>query len=129
MLKQENAEDIFVAMLPPGTKYVDFICIVTGKSQRHMRAIIEFVRRVFKRKRYDSDLIPLLEGRESKDWMALDLGNIALHVFSKQARQLYNLESLWAVGPEFDPEYNKKDAIVDMLETHSLYLHKLVPAN
>lgn len=129
VLKVENAENIFVATLPPETKYVDFICIVNGKSHRHMQAIIEFVRRVYKQKRHNYDSIPLIEGAGSKDWMALDLGNIALHVFSREARKSYDLDSLWAVGREFDPECNKKDAIVDMLEKHSVYLHKLEPAS
>lgn len=129
MLKIENAENIFVAAVPLEIKYVDYFVIVSGKSHRHMKGIMEFVRRVYKQKRHKNDIVPVTEGANSKDWMALDLGNIALHVFSKQARQVYDLESLWAVGPEFDAECNKKDAIVDMLEKHSIYLHKLEPAS
>lgn len=125
----ENAEDIFVASVPPEAKYVDFICIVHGKSQRHMQAIVEFVRRVYKQKRHKYDKVPTIEGAESKEWMALDLGNIALHVFSKETRQLYDLESLWAVGPEFDDECNKKDAVADMLQKHTIFLEKLEPAS
>lgn len=94
-----------------------------------MKGIVEFVRRVYKQKRHKYDQIPVAEGAASKDWMAIDLGNIALHVFSEKARKVYDLESLWAVGPEFDAEFNKKDAIVDMLEKHSIYLHKLQPAS
>lgn len=129
VLQMENAEDIFVAKVPAEIRYVDYICIVSGKSQRHMQAIIEFVRRVYKQKRHGYDRVPLTEGAQSKDWMALDLGSIALHVFSKKTRPVYDLESLWAVGPEYDRECNKKDAIVDMLEKHSVYLHNLQPAS
>lgn len=56
-------------------------------------------------------------------------GNVALHVLSRKARQLYDLDSLWAVGPKFDDECNKRDPIVDMLEKHSLYLNNLQPAS
>lgn len=129
VLKVENAEDIFVATVPPEVKYVNYIVIVNGKSARHLKGIIEFVRRVYKQKRHKYDRIPVIEGAESNDWMALDLGNIALHVFSKKCRQTYDLESLWAVGPEFDSEFNKKDTVADILEKHSIYLHKLEPAS
>ncbi|KAF2898951.1 hypothetical protein ILUMI_07212 [Ignelater luminosus] len=128
VLKRENAEDIFVAAVPPEFKYVDYICVVSGKSQRHMSAITQFVRRVYKQKRRASDIIPILEGAQSKDWMALDLGNIALHIFSKQARSLYDVDSLWAVGPKYDDESVKQDPVVAMLEKHSIYLKDLQPA-
>lgn len=84
VLQIENAEDIFVAEVPPEIKYIEHICLVNGKSQKHMQAIIQFVRKVYKQKRNDGDVIPRTEGGESKDWIALDLGNIALHVFSKR---------------------------------------------
>lgn len=35
------------------------------------------------------------------------LGNIALHIFSPQAREDYDLESLWAIGPQYDHESQK----------------------
>ncbi|RZC36893.1 uncharacterized protein BDFB_005785, partial [Asbolus verrucosus] len=73
VLRRENSEDIFVAALPKEVKYVDYICVVTGKSRKHMQAIAQFVRKVYKRKMYKSDLIPKLEGVNSTDWMALDL--------------------------------------------------------
>lgn len=96
----------------------------------------------------DSDVIPKIEGESSKDWMALDMGmfylnivdivkqllklwfigNIALHIFSTEARAQYDLESLWTVGPDFDRECNKpNDELVEMYEKHSIYLSDLTP--
>jgi len=128
VLKRENSEDLFVATVPPEYKYVDYICVVSGKSHRHMLAIAQFVRKVFKQKMHKGDLIPKLEGGNSNEWMAMDLGNIALHIFSKEARITYDIDSLWTVGPEFDRECNKQDPIVKMLERHSVYLRDLQPA-
>ncbi|VEN52554.1 unnamed protein product [Callosobruchus maculatus] len=128
VLKQENAIDIFVAKVPDEIKYVNYICVVTGKSQRHMQALVQFVRRVYKQKRHETDLIPKTEGEMSKDWIAIDLGNIALHIFSPKARLYYDLDSLWAVGSQYDREYNKPEPISDMLESHTIYLRGLEPA-
>lgn len=128
LLRRDNAQDIFVASVPPEINYVDYICLITAKSHRHMVALAEFVRRVYKQKRHKSDPIPRIEGENSKDWVALDLGNIALHIFSKEARELYDLDSLWSVGEKYDKEFNKKDPIVDLLEKHSYYLNDLKPA-
>nr|CAH7729833.1 unnamed protein product [Callosobruchus chinensis] len=128
VLKRENAIDIFVAKVPDEIKYVNYICVVSGKSQRHMQALIQFVRRVYKQKRHQTDLVPKAEGEMSKDWIAIDLGNIALHVFSKSARLHYDMDLLWAVGPQYDREYNKPEPISDMLESHTIYLKGLEPA-
>lgn len=93
-----------------------------------MLAISTFVRKLFKIKRNSGEIIPKIEGEKSRDWMALDLGNIALHVFSETTRLEYNLESLWAIGKEFDTESNKpKDALVELYERHSIYLQDLNP--
>ncbi|KAJ8973265.1 hypothetical protein NQ317_017720 [Molorchus minor] len=122
VLKRENAEDIFIAKVPSDIKYVDYISIVSGKSQKHMQAIAQFVRKVYKKKRHKNDIIPILEGKNSSDWMALDLGNIALHIFSKKMRKMYDLDSLWILGPHFDKECNKKGArIRNVRKTLSLF--------
>lgn len=54
-------------------------------------------------------------------------GNIALHIFSDKARDIYDLETLWAVGPEYDEQINKKSEVVDMFENYSTYLKDLKP--
>lgn len=81
VLEKENAEDVFVAQLPEDLQYVDYMVLVSGKSYRHMQAIAEFVRKVYKRKSHEDDVIPRLEGQDSKEWMALDLGSIILTKF------------------------------------------------
>lgn len=130
VLRKDNGVNIFVCAVPKELKYVDYICVVTGRSLRHRKAMASFVRKMFKLKRWPGEPIPKVEGESSKDWIALDLGNIALHIFSANARQHYDVEQLWTVGAEFDAEYNKpNDELVDMYERHSIYLNDLTPKN
>ena len=125
ILKRDNGADIFVCKVPNELKYVDHIVVVSGNSYRHMLAMITFVRRVYKmRRKKTSKILPKIEGEKSRDWMAIDLGNIALHVFSKKARKIYDLESLWSIGSQYDNEYNKPDdSVVEMYKSHSIYLN------
>lgn len=74
LLEKDKARNIFVASMPKEYAYVDYIVIVTGKSEKHMKALATFVRKVYKLKKYQIDLIPKIEGENSKDWIALDLG-------------------------------------------------------
>lgn len=127
VLKRDNAQDIFVCRVPEELKYVNYLCVIHGRSLKHMRAIAEFVRKMYKLKRYESEPIPKVEGAGSQDWIAMDLGNIALHIMSKTAREHYDIESLWSVGAEYDKESHKKtaDDILDLYERHSMFLDDL----
>lgn len=130
LLRRDNANDIFVVAIPPEMKYVDYIVIVTGKSRRHMRGMAEFVRMVYKRKSFETDVIPHIEGAESADWMALDLGNIALHIFSRGMRPAYDLETLWSVGSKYDSQLNApEDPLVSLLKKHAFSLDDFEPAD
>ncbi|XP_033343011.2 ribosomal silencing factor RsfS-like protein, 312 isoform X1 [Megalopta genalis] len=126
LLHRENAKNIFVASVPPEFSYVDYIVIVTGISQKHSTALATFVRKVYKLKKCQTDFMPKIEGEKSKDWLALDLGNIALHIFSKSARILYDLETLWTVGPEYDSN-NKNDTDADIMEQFNQFLSDMDP--
>ncbi|KAL9906246.1 mitochondrial assembly of ribosomal large subunit protein 1 [Glossina fuscipes] len=126
VLRKEGAEDIFVCSVPMELKYVDYLVVCSGRSRRHLTAIAEFVRYMYKVKRHSDDTLPKIEGKESHEWMALDLGNIALHILAPKVRISYDLESLWAIGAEYDREFNKpQDPLVELFEKHSTLLADL----
>lgn len=118
VLKRENAKKLFVIKVPSDLKYVDYLCLVNGHSYRHMLGMAQFVRKVYKMKRQKGDIIPKIEGEKSKDWMALDLGNIALHIFSKGARKEYDLESLWCLGLEYEKRIHRKSASEEIYQKY-----------
>lgn len=126
LLRKENAIDICVIKLPKEYSYVDFMCIVTGSSFRHMSGIAAFVRKVYKMKRHPTDSIPKIEGKDCKQWMAMDLGNIALHIFSKQSREIYSLETLWTLGDEYEKRTKKPELAEEM---YAQYLNISNPAD
>ncbi|KAK3920494.1 Mitochondrial assembly of ribosomal large subunit protein 1 [Frankliniella fusca] len=131
-LKNQSAEEIAVIELPKDVGYADYMVIVSGKSNRHLKALADHVRKLFKRKMHPNDKIPAIEGKRTKsnDWLALDLGNIILHIFSKETREVYDLESLWILGPEFDPHLNEiEDPLDAIINKHSSFLSDLEPAD
>lgn len=80
LLQREKAQNIFVVTVLPKLSYVNYLVVVTGKSQKHMIALATFIRKVYKLKRHKTDLIPTIEGKESKDWIALDLGTYTYNI-------------------------------------------------
>lgn len=78
LLQRENSKDIFVATVPEDIHYVQYICVVSARSKRHILALAEFIRKVYKKKCFKSDHIPRIEGKDSDEWVALDLGKFSV---------------------------------------------------
>jgi ribosome-associated protein len=45
-----------------------------------------------------------VEGRDDLRWVLLDYGDFVVHVFTLEARDLYDLERLWADAPRLEWE-------------------------
>jgi len=76
VLEKNNASDIFVVSVPANVRYVDYIVIASGRSQKHLMSIAEFVRKLFKKKRKPTDRVPLIVNKKPLDWVALDIGEL-----------------------------------------------------
>jgi ribosome-associated protein len=98
---QLRAQNIVVLDLTRITSIVDFFVIVTGTSTRQMHAIADEVNH--KLKHEDGNRRISIEGyRTEGNWILTDYGDVVLHVFTPDGRQLYNLEQLWADAPRID---------------------------
>lgn len=78
VLRNENMKDIITIAVPLEFQYVDYIIIITGRSQKHNYSIAEFIKKLFKRKMHNGDNIPVIEGGKENNWLAMDLGLLLL---------------------------------------------------
>lgn len=70
----------------------DTMVICSGNSKRHVSAIAEHVQVEAKHAGH----APLsVEGKETGEWVLVDLGEIIVHVMQDEARDFYQLEKLW----------------------------------
>jgi len=70
----------------------DFLIICSGRSNRQVSGIAEFIQMDLKSK----GIRPLsVEGQKEGHWVLLDYGHVILHVFYEPLRDFYDLESLW----------------------------------
>lgn len=70
----------------------DTMVICSGNSKRHVSSIAEHVQVEAKHAGH----APLsVEGKETGDWVLVDLGEIVVHVMQDEARDFYQLEKLW----------------------------------
>jgi ribosome-associated protein len=72
--------------------YADFLVIMTGRSDRHASALAQGIEEALKKQ----GLRPLaVEGLPHGSWVLMDFGDVVVHVFQDESRQLYDLEGLW----------------------------------
>ena len=73
----------------------DFMVIASGNSNRHIAAMSEHILEGLKETNISGIKI---EGQGGDDWVLVDAGDVVIHLMSADAREFYDLESLW------DPE-------------------------
>lgn len=77
----------------------DYFVIATGTSSTHVNALADEVEFNLKK----IGITPYhIEGHRSNSWILLDYKDIIIHVFSKEAREFYDLDRLWKDGKEIE---------------------------
>ena len=78
----------------------DALVVVSGRNDRQVRAIAEEIERLAGLKGRK----PLREeGWQDGRWVALDYGDVIVHVFEEQERGYYDLEHLWSAAKVYRP--------------------------
>ena len=93
-LDSEKASDISVIDLAGKSSLADYMIVATGLSQKHLSAIAERI--VEKLEALGIKRVPV-DGKSPTDWIVVDAGNIIIHLFRQETRNLYNLEKMWAM--------------------------------
>ncbi|MEC4728720.1 ribosome silencing factor [Shewanella sp. D64] len=91
-----KAKDVVVLDISERSNLADFMVVCSGTSKTHVRAIAENL--VVEAKRANLH-INGVEGRESSEWVLVDLGDVILHVMQDKTRDYYELEKLWTEKP------------------------------
>lgn len=80
---------------------IDLFAVVHGTSERHVKALADAVEL---RMKHDHDR-PVLrrEGTPASGWVLLDYGDVVVHVFHAEQREVFQLERLWSDVPKRDP--------------------------
>lgn len=98
ILDNKKGMDITAIKISDLTSVADYFVIVTGTSSTHIKALAEELEDTLASKGQEPKNI---EGKAT-GWILLDYGNVIVHVFTKDARETFNLEKLWGDAPEVD---------------------------
>ena len=92
ILESKKALNVQVLKIEGKTALTDYFVIATGTSSTHVKALADEV----EVKMEEIGILPSgSEGKISNLWILIDYKDVIVHVFAKEARELYDLESLW----------------------------------
>ena len=77
----------------------DYFILVTGTSSPHVKDLAEEVEDTLSKEGIEPRRV---EGAQSAVWILMDYQDVILHVFTKETREFYNMERLWADAPRMD---------------------------
>lgn len=86
------AEDIKTIEIGEKTSIADYFVLATGGSVLQTQAIANEIEEKVEKVGFE---VLSKEGFRDGSWILIDLGDIIVHVFTKEQREFYNLEKLW----------------------------------
>jgi ribosome-associated protein len=99
LVDDKGASDVIALDVRPLVGYTDYLVICTARNERQAAALHDEVRARLKE---EGQLPGRVEGRDESQWVVLDYLDAVLHVFTKETRERYRLETLWGEAERLD---------------------------
>jgi ribosome-associated protein len=94
-----RGHDVLVLDLRGISSATDYFVIASGTSDVQVKAIADHIVDELKK---DGERPAHVEGLRGGRWVLIDYIDFVVHVFHPQARQFYQLESLWGDAPRWE---------------------------
>ena len=92
VLDSKKGHDIKVMYVEDKTVITEYFVLCTGNSSTQIKALAGEVEYKLGLRGVDAYGI---EGRDNNAWIVLDYSNVIVHIFSREAREFYNLDKLY----------------------------------
>ncbi len=88
IIEDKKGQDIKVYNMEGKSPFFDYSILCTGSSARNIEAIATDIKKSLEN-------IRNIEGLDECNWVLIDSGDIIISVFSKEAREYYQLDSFY----------------------------------
>lgn len=92
ILDSKKARDVKVLHVEDKTVIAEYFVLCTGNSSTQVKALAGEVEYRTEQRGVSPYSV---EGRDNNSWILLDYSNVIVHIFSREAREFYNLEKLY----------------------------------
>ena len=95
-----KAVDISIFDMTESSTIASYYVLCTGNSEPHLKAIGD---RLEKEMKSEDLAATAIDGGASSQWIVMDFESVIVHIMHPDAREYYNLETLWNTG-QVSPE-------------------------
>lgn len=92
LLSEKKADEVEVIDLQDRTLIADYFVICSGTSNTHIKAIADGLLTDGRKEGLKKQHV---EGYTQARWVLVDYGDIVVHIFAREEREFYDIESLW----------------------------------
>lgn len=94
-MEDGKAQDVVTISLKGKTDIADYMIIASGTSDRHTSSLAQNLVKNLKEKLHYNHVS--VEGIAEGNWVLVDIGDVIVHIFKPEFREMYNLEKMWAL--------------------------------
>lgn len=94
-LSEKSALDILVVEIAGMSDLADYFVICSGRSMPQVKALFDHLEEQMERL---GKFALHKEGMSEGRWIAVDYGDVIVHIFHKDTREIYALDTLWNNG-------------------------------
>lgn len=91
-LEDLKGRDLVTLPVAELTDITDYMILASGTSNRHVKSLVDRLVETAKDAGHPPNGV---EGRETNEWVLVDLGDVLVHVMQAETRKFYDLERLW----------------------------------
>ncbi len=91
-IESKEGENTVVMKMENTPIPTDYFIITTANSKTHMKALRDSVVEELKKSSHE---IIYYDKKTNLSWVLVDAGEFVIHIFTKKAREFYDLEGLW----------------------------------
>jgi ribosome-associated protein len=99
VLEDHKAIDIRCLDVRHLTSLMDFMIVATGRSDRHVRSLGDAVLEECRKRKLH---VLGTEGKQTGEWLLVDLVDVVVHIMLPRVRTFYEIEKLWDISPRRD---------------------------
>lgn len=95
VLADKQAVDIKIIDVRGQSNITDYFVVCSGRSMPQVKALFEHLEEQLEKQ---GKFAIRKEGYTEGRWIAVDYGDIIVHIFHKETREIYSLDNLWNNG-------------------------------
>lgn len=95
VLDSRRGKDVKVICVEDKTEIAEYFVLCTGNSSTHVKSLMGEVEHKIALRGVEPHHV---EGRDNSAWIIADYSHVLVHVFSREAREFYNLDKLYGDG-------------------------------